>query len=77
MHAQVSHVKVSKNALRTPDSRARGGGVAWGEMEVQSTSSAELQSCDNEIRERGDVIAGMWCRQCQRLRSSIARYIQC
>ncbi|KAL4766725.1 hypothetical protein BDW60DRAFT_201920, partial [Aspergillus nidulans var. acristatus] len=64
---QVSHVHVSKNTLRTPDGRARGGGVAWGEMEVQSTSSAGLQSCDCEIRERGDVIVGKWCQQCQRL----------
>lgn len=64
---QVSHIKPSKNSLRTPDGRARGGGVAWGEMEVQSASSAGLHSCDDEIVSRGDSIVCKWCVVCQRL----------
>lgn len=64
---QISHVKVGRNTLRTPGGRARGGGVVWGEMEVQSTSSAGLQWCDDEISERGDRIVGRWCVSCQRL----------
>jgi hypothetical protein len=64
---QISHIEVSKYALRTPDGRARGGGVGWGEMEVQSTSSAGLQCADDEISARGDRIVGKCCLSCQRL----------
>ena len=64
---QISHIRVGKNSLRTPDGRARGGGVAWGEMEVQSASSAGLQCCDDEIASRGDSIVGRFCTKCQRL----------
>jgi RNA polymerase Rpb2, domain 6 len=64
---QISHVNVGKRMLRTPGGRARGGGVAWGEMEVQSTSSAGLQSCDDEISGRGDRVVGKVCTECQRL----------
>lgn len=64
---QVSHVKIGKNTLRTPDGRARGGGVAWGEMEMQAASSIGLQYCGSEISERGDRVVGKWCTKCQRL----------
>lgn len=63
----ISHASAGKNSLRTVDGRVRGGGVAWGEMEVQSTSAAGLQSCAEEISERGDRIVVPCCTTCQRL----------
>lgn len=63
----ISHTSAGKNSLRTVDGRVRGGGVAWGEMEVQSTSAAGLQSCDEEISERGDRVVVPCCTKCQRL----------
>ncbi len=64
---QISHIKVGKNSLRTPDGRARGGGVVYGEMEVQSASSAGLHCCNDEITDRGDKVVVKWCNECQRL----------
>ena len=63
---QVSHVSPGKYSLRTPDGRRRGGGVAWGEMEVQASSAAGLQCCDEEITERGDKSVEPYCLKCQR-----------
>lgn len=62
---QVSHISMGKYTLRTPDGRACGSSVKWGEMEVQSTSSAGLQSCDREIPECGDCIMARFCWICQ------------
>lgn len=64
---QVSHLSPGKNTLRTPTGRARGGGVACGEMEVQAGTAAGLQSCISEIVDRGDVIVMGVCTACQRL----------
>lgn len=63
----VSHLGPGKRAVRTQTGRTRGGGVAWGEMEVQALSSAGLHSCDEEIASRGDRGTGRVCTQCQRL----------
>lgn len=64
---QVSHVKVGKFTLRTPDGRARGGGVAWGEMEGQTSIGAGLTQCNDELIGRGDKTVQSVCTRCQRL----------
>ncbi|KIW35722.1 uncharacterized protein PV06_11937, partial [Exophiala oligosperma] len=63
----VSHAKVSKYTLRTPEGRSRGGGVAWGEMEAQISSAAGYQHTNEEIESRGDRDVATRCLKCQRL----------
>ena len=64
---QVSHLSPGRNTLRTPTGRARGGGVACGEMEVQAGTAAGLHNCVSEIVNRGDVVDINVCSVCQRL----------
>lgn len=64
---QVSHLPVTKNTLRTPVGRAKGGGVAWGEMELYAMSSQGSQCSNEEIAKRGDWIVVPACPICQRL----------
>lgn len=64
---QISHVSAGRWSTRTTDGRARGGGVAKGEMEGQAMSSAGLQYCDDELSSRGDRVVTTCCTQCQRL----------
>ena len=64
---QVSHLSPGRSALRTPAGRARGGGVACGEMEIQAGTAAGLQSCISEVVDRGDVVTVNVCVTCQRL----------
>ncbi len=64
---QISHLSPGKNTLRTPAGRARGGGVACGEMEIQAGTAAGLQHCISEIVDRGDVVVVNVCVVCQRL----------
>lgn len=64
----TSHSRPGKFSLRTPVRRSRGGGVAWGEMEVQACVAAGLSMCVEELRKRGDEIVVLVCTVCQRLR---------
>lgn len=64
----TSHKSPGKYSLRTPVKRTKGGGVAWGEMEVQACVAAGLPSCVEELRKRGDEILVQICVSCQRLR---------
>lgn len=64
---QVSHLSPGRYTLRTPEKRARGGGVAFGEMEVQVAVAAGLQCCVEETVSRGDQVVCKVCTQCQRL----------
>lgn len=64
---QVSHLSPGKHTLRTPTGRARGGGVACGEMEIQAGTAAGLQNCISEIVDRGDMVSVGVCLMCQRL----------
>lgn len=63
----VSHLSMSKYTLRTPTGRAKGGAVAWGEMEVQAMSSQGSQYSEAELLERGDRIVVPACPTCKRL----------
>ena len=63
----VSHISPGIRSVRTQTGRTRGGGVAWGEMEVQALSSSGLQHCNAEIVSRGDRSVCGICVTCQRL----------
>lgn len=59
---------VNSSTLRTPVRRTRGGGVAFGEMEVQAAVASGLSNCVKELTRRGDLIMIGVCKSCQRLR---------
>jgi len=63
----VSHHSVGSHTLRTPVRRTRGGGISWGEMEVQAAVAAGLSNCVDEIVRRGDMVQCNICTRCQRL----------
>lgn len=63
----ISHISPGTRSVRTQTGRTRGGGVAWGEMEVQALSSSGLQHCNAEIVSRGDRSVCGICVECQRL----------
>lgn len=64
----TSHRRMYAGTLRTPVRRAPGGGVAFGEMEIQAAVSAGLTNCVSEIVRRGDQVVVKVCTVCQRLR---------
>lgn len=64
----TSHRSMTKNTLRTPTKRSRGGALREGEMEVQATVAAGLVNCVEELRKRGDEVLVHVCKMCQRLR---------
>lgn len=59
---------VGPGNLRTPTRRSRGGGVTFGEMEVQAACAAGLSFSVAEITSRGDRVSVEVCRNSQRLR---------
>jgi hypothetical protein len=64
----TSHRSMTKNTLRTPTRRSKGGALREGEMEVQATVAAGLVNCVEELRRRGDEVMVHVCKMCQRLR---------
>lgn len=64
----TSHRSMTKNTLRTPVKRSRGGALKEGEMEIQATVAAGLVNCAGELRKRGDEVLVHVCKRCQRLR---------
>lgn len=64
----TSHRSMTKNTLRTPVRRSRGGAPRLGEMEVQALVAAGLAKCTEELRKRGDEVVVFLCAKCQRLR---------
>jgi hypothetical protein len=73
----VSHISPGSRSLRTTTGRSRGGGVAWGEMDIQASVAAGLVHCNAEITSRGSVIVFPICVQCKRLAPSCLRNDGC
>lgn len=73
----VSHTSPGSRSLRTTTGRSRGGGVAWGEMDVQASVAAGLIHCNAEISSRGSIIVFPVCVSCKRLAPSCLRNDGC
>ena len=73
----TSHLSPGGRSLRTTTGRSRGGGVAWGEMDVQASVAAGLVNCNEEITSRGSMIVFPVCVGCKRLGPSCLRMDGC
>lgn len=73
----TSHLSPGGRSLRTTSGRSRGGGVAWGEMDIQASVAAGLVHCNEEITSRGSVIVFPVCTMCKRLGPSCLRMDGC
>ena len=73
----TSHLSPGGRSLRTTTGRSRGGGIAWGEMDVQASVAAGLVNCNEEITSRGSMIIFPVCTYCKRLGPSCLRTDGC
>ena len=75
--AHTSHLSPGRRSLRTTTGRSRGGGIAWGEMDIQASVAAGLVHCNAEITSRGSLIVFPVCTKCKRLGPSCLRMDGC